>query len=1042
MIKLSINRPSLLVVLFAVLGVLAYTSYTRLSYEMMPSFSSDIIAISVIYPGAAPSEVESSVTKKIEDAVSSIEKIVDIESSAVESFSMTIVRFDQSADIDQALQDAKIRLDAIASTLPDNIKTPTLSKFSTADLPILNISTTSNLAATAFYDLVKNRIQPALARIDGVGQIQLLGGQEREIRVNVKKDALEQYGLSILQVVEVVQKANLEFPTGKVVNAEEEMTLRLKGKFQSLEDLRQLVVSTNQQGAAIRLYELAEVQDTQKKATDISRLNGKSSIALSITKRNDANSVEVSKKVRAELAELSEQYKNEALQFTVARDASEFTLEAVGAVFTDILIAIVLVALVMILFLHSFRNALIVMLSIPLSLMASVIAMFALDYSFNMMTLLGMSLVIGILVDDSIVVLENIFRHQEMGKDSKQAALDGSKEIFLTALSITLVLVIVFVPLSLAEGLAGNILRQFSMVVAISTLMSLFVSYTVAPALAARYSKVEHFKPDSFGDFVFGNFERLIQWLAELYAGVLAWCLRWWLVPMLVIGGLFYGSILLVSKGYIGSAFYNSGDAGEFLIQLELPKEATLKATNQVVQEIEQYLLAKKEVIQIFATVGSQTGLMFSGQASGNVAEINGKLIDKQLRTESALVYGVKMRNELQKLYPTIKIQSNQVSMIGGANDNPIQIIIGNVDFKVGMDYAQKMLDKLVTIPGVLEPELSIEESNPELTVETDRSEMATLGLDLQIVGATLQTAFAGNTDAKYREGGEEYDINIVLDAFDRKDQNDVSNLTFRNRFGQLIRLNQFGSIQQTVSTARIERLNRTPSVTVQSKVLGRPSGSVGADIQQWIADNPPPTGTDISYDGDLRRQSESFSSLGTAFLISFIFIYLIMVALYDSYLYPLTVMFSIPVGLIGALLALALVMETLNLFTILGIILLNGMVAKNAILLVDFANQAKEEGMNTRDALIASGKTRLRPILMTTVSLVIGMIPLATAAGAASEWKNGLAWVIIGGLMSSLFLSLILVPILYQGVDWMKLFFRQIVASSRLSVKPSQSGE
>ena len=1024
MIKLAINRPSLLVVLFAVLGVLAYNSYTRLSYEMMPSFSSEIIAISVIYPGAAPSEVANSVTKKIEDTVSSMEKITDIESSAVESFSMTIVRFTQDADIDQALQDAKIRLDAIASTLPDDIKTPTLSKFSTGDLPIMSISTTSNLPAAAFYEMVKNRIQPTLARVEGVGQINILGGQEREIKVNVQQDALEQYGLSILQVVQAVQKGNLEFPTGKVESEEGEKTLRLTGKFQSLEDLRQLVVATNPQGAPVRLYEVAEIQDAQKKIKDISRLNGKSSIALSILKRNDANSVEVSKEVRKVLDIMTKQYEAQQLQFSIARDASVFTLEAVGAVFTDIIIAIVLVALVMVLFLHSFRNALIVMLSIPLSLLASVITMDALGYTFNMMTLLGMSLVIGILVDDSIVVLENIFRHQEMGKDSNQAAVEGSKEIFLTALSITLVLVIVFVPLSLAEGLAGNILRQFSIVVAVSTLMSLFVSYTVAPALAARYSKLEHFKPDTFADFIFGNFEKMIESLANLYGRLLAWCLRWWFVPMILIVGLFYGATLLITKGYIGTAFYNAGDAGEFLIQLELSKDAPLKATNQVVQEIEQYLMEKRGVIQVFSTVGSQTGLMFSGQASSNVAEINAKLINKQLRKESALVYGVKMRNELQQLFPNIQIQSNQVSMIGGANDNPIQVIIGNVDFEVAMDYAQKMLRKLESISGVLEAELSIEEGQPEITVTTNRSEMASLGLDLQMVGATLQTAFAGNTDAKYREGGEEYDINIQLDAFDRNDQNDVGNLTFINRFGQLIRLNQFANLEETISTARIERLNRTPSITVQSKVLGRPSGSVGADIQQWIADNPPPIGTDISYDGDLRRQSESFSSLGTAFLISFIFIYLIMVALYDSYLYPLAVLFSIPVGIIGALLALALVMETLNLFTILGIILLNGLVAKNAILLVDFANQAKAEGMDTKAALIASGKTRLRPILMTTVSLVIGMIPLAVAAGAASEWKNGLAWVIIGGLLSSLVLSLILVPLLYQMIDWGKRVF------------------
>ena len=427
MIELSIKRPSLLVVFFSILAVLGVVSYNNLSYELIPKFSSPVLTITTFYPGASPSEVETSVTQEVEDALSTLEKISSIRATSIESFSIVILQFQEDAKVDLLLQDAQRKLDGIASILPEDADPPTISKFSADDFPIMAIGSSSTLPSGDFYDLMEERIKPQLSSIAGVGEVNQLGGQEKEIRVNLKKDKLEQYGISILQVVQVVEASNLDFPTGKIKNENQQILIRLAGKFQSVDDLRQLVVTTNKDGSPIRLYEVAEIQDTQKEIEDLNRVDGDASIGLSILKQSDANAVDVSKAIQEKLKELEGQYAKEKLAFKIASNSSDFTLNAVEAVQHDLVLAIILVAVVMLFFLHSFRNALIVMVAIPASLVSAVIAMYALGYTFNLMTLLAMSLVIGILVDDSIVVLENIFRHLEMGKSSKQAAIEGSK---------------------------------------------------------------------------------------------------------------------------------------------------------------------------------------------------------------------------------------------------------------------------------------------------------------------------------------------------------------------------------------------------------------------------------------------------------------------------------------------------------------------------------------------------------------------------------------------------------------------------------------
>ncbi len=1024
MIKLSIDRPSLLVVVFSALTLLGLFSYQQLSYELIPKFSAPVLTISTLYPGAAPAEVENSVTRRIEDAISGLEKITTINSTSLENYSVVIVQFKDNVNIDVALQEAQRKLDQIQNTLPQDADVPIISKFSSDDFPIMSVGATSTLPATKFYDLMDDQIKPALSQLEGVAQINLIGGVEREIRVNVKKDKLEQYGLSILQVTQAIQQANLEFPTGKVKDNNEQVSIRLAGKLKTVEEIRNLSVATNAAGAPIKLSEIAEVIDTEKEITSLTRVDGTPSIGLQVLKQTDANAVAVSALVREEFKKLEEQYKNEALRFDIAGDSSDFTLEAVDAVTHDIILAILLVAAVMLLFLHSLRNALIVLIAIPVSLVTTFIGMYALGYTFNLMTLLAMSLVIGILVDDSIVVLENIYRHLEMGKKSRQAALDASREIFLAALSITMVIVVVFLPLSVLTGIVGNIMRQFAVVVMISTLLSLLVSYTITPSLAARFSKLQHYKKGSLANLIFGSFERGLTNLTNRYINILKWSLRYRAVVLITTTIVFFSSFFLVVGGYIGSEFFTQSDQGEFIVQFELPKDATIEETNSLTQKVEKYFFEQPEVTGVFTTVGTNTG-QFGGQNSSYLAEMQIKLVDKDQRNVSTPVYAWNTKNTLEQMFPGVEISASEVGFVGGgANDAPIQVFVSSTELAQAMEYADKLLEKTKSIKGTLEPELSIEDGNPEISVQVDRLRMSELGLSMASVGATLQTAFSGNTDAQFKDGNNEYDINVLLDQFDRRNAQDVASITIMNNRGQLIKLEQFATITPTVGPSRLERSDRNPSVKLTSKALGVPSGTIGAEMQAWVAENPPPPGVNIKYDGDLKNQNEGFASLGLALLAGIIFMYLIMVALFDSYLYPVVVLLSLPVAMVGAFLALALTMNTLNIFSILGIIMLMGLVAKNAILLVDFANQAKAQGHNTFESLIQAGQERLRPILMTTMALVIGMTPIALAEGAASEWKNGLGWVLIGGLISSMFLTLLVVPAGYQVVDNMTAFF------------------
>ncbi|SDM40617.1 efflux RND transporter permease subunit [Siphonobacter aquaeclarae] len=1013
--EIAIKRPLLVTTVFTVLILFGLISYQQLSYNLLPKFEANVISVMTTYRGAAADEVETNVTKRIEDAVSALEGLDRITSTSQEGASIVVIQLKNDANVTQAQQDAQRKVDQILPLLPDEADRPVINKFSTDELPVLRMGVTANLSPTQLYDLVDDKLKPQLSNVAGVGQVSVIGGTEREIQVNLDPSKLRAYGVSVGQVAQAINAANASYPAGQIETQESQLSIRFDATVQTVNKIRELIIARRTNGGDVQLKDLGEVVDGTAKVTAINHINAQPSVGVQILKQSDANAVEVSKLVRQRITVLEKQYASSGLKFNIAADQSTYTLASANAVVDDLFLAVLIVSVVMLLFLHSFRSSLFVLVALPSSMIPTFMLMSLSGFSLNLMTLMALSLVVGILVDDSIVILENINRHMEMGKTRRQAALDGREEIGFTALAITLVDVVVFVPLALTGGLIGNILREFSLVVVFSTLMSLLVSFTLTPLLASRFGKVEILKPGTLWGNLNLGFERLLDRITDYYGRVLAKALsrkRWVFLAVIV---LFFGSIALVPGGFIGAAFMPQTDQGEITIQLELAPTASIRQTNEITQRAERILMNHKEVTNVFSNVG-YTGNNLTSSSNANIADLNVKLTDKKLRSISTEEFGIMAKKEIAQI-PGVKVTVSPVGIVG-TSQAPIQIAVKGTDMESIRQTAAKVKQVVQSVPGTQDVKYSVKDPKPEVTVKLDREKMAQLGINASDVGMALQTAFRGDDRSKFKQNGNEYDILISLDQFNRSRPEDVAHLLFVNNQGRSFELSQFAKIDEQIGESVLERIDRLSSITVNSQVVGRPVGTVGSDIQAKMANEKLPEGVSIQYLGQLQQQSDAFGSLGQALVLAILLVYFIMVALYESVVYPFVVLFSIPVALIGALLALALSMESLTVFSIVGMIMLLGLVAKNAILIVDFANHLKAQGHDVIHALVEAGKERLRPILMTTLAMIFGMLPIALASGAGAETKNGMAWVIIGGLTSSLLLTLLVVPSVYLVVD------------------------
>lgn len=1018
--ELSIKRPITVIVLFLVIAILGVLGYSSLQAELMPKFTPPSMNVQVVYPGASPTEVESSLTRKLEDALSSLQGIESMRSFSFEGMSMVFVSFTYGTDIDKAISDAQNKIDSKKAALPSSILAPMINKITVDEKSVMRLSVTSSLEPQEFSDFVERNVIPELLRIPGMAKVDAVGERPREIQVNLDMEAMRALGIAPVQVMGAIRAANLDFPTGSLRNDRTHTILRLSGKLQGVDEIRNLVLLTLPTGTQIRLSDIAEVTASAKDANKLARVDGKEAVLLNIFKQGDANAIDLSNRVATACEALENSHADIQLSLNTISDTSTFTRASIRSVFTDLLLAILLVTLVILVFLHNGRDALIVMLVVPLSIIGTFIGMKLFHFTLNMMSLLGLSVVIGVLVDDAIVVVENVYRHIEMGKKSVEATVDAMREIGFTVVTITLVLVVVFLPIALTNSLVSDIMRQFCGVIIFAILFSLLSALTLVPLLTSRFGKLEVLRRDRlWGRWMLG-FEKAVRAFGEWVARILRWSLghkRWVGAVVLAVTVLVCA---LFPAGFIGFEFMPDVDQSEFSVLLEMPKDISMEESSKLVARAETWLLEQPEITEVASMIGLTNSNSESSAGAPYLAELSVKMVPPSARRLSVNPYIARLRPQLSDYLVDAKVRMFAAAIHGAANSADIDYVISGTQSDSVALFSEYALTALRGTPGTVQPQLSSGTGMPEVEISVDREKMSALGLGLDNVGLTLQMVFQGNTSLKYVENDYDYDIDIRADRFYRESIDDVAGLTFVNAQGSRITLDQFADIRLGTGPNRLERYNRNPSVSISANVVGRSAGAVSGEFLSKVSDKARSMGVTLTPVGDMKSMAESMRVMTVALLLSLILMYLAMVVLYNNWVDPLVVMVSIPFSVLGAILALALSGTSLNIYAMLGLVMLVGLVAKNAILLVDFANEQLRAGHGMDESLVAAVRLRTRPILMTALSTIIGMIPVAVASGSSAELRNGIGWVIIGGMTVSTLLTLVVVPVVF------KLFHRQ----------------
>lgn len=1012
---LSIRRPIYVIVLFLVIGILGLLGFSSMKAELMPKFTPPSLNVQVIYPGASPTEVESSLTVKLEDVLSGLSGVESMRSYSFESMSMVFVSFTYGTDIEKAIKDAQNKIDSKKAELPSSILSPIINEISVDAKSVITLAVSSDLDAADFSDLVKYSIIPELQRIPGMAKVETVGAREREIQVNMDMGVMRELGITPMQVLGVMKGANLDFPTGSLRDGRTNTAVRLTGKLKSVEEIRGLVLMTLPNGTQIRLSDIADVNETSADVNTIARVDGEEAVLVNIFKQENANAIELSDRVAETVAGLESRYGSVGLAVRTVSDSSNFTRESIKSVLEDLLLAVLLVAFVILIFLHNWRNALIVMLVVPLSLIGAFIGMKLFNFTLNIMSLLGLSVVIGVLVDDAIVVIENVCRHMEMGKGALQATKDAMEEIGVTVITVTIVLVIVFLPIALTNSLVSDILRQFCGVIIFAILFSLLSSLTLVPLLTSRFGKVDTLDTTTLWGKALSRFEGVVSSFGDWVAGILRKALgrkRWVGVVVLALTVLICA---LFPMGFIGFEFMPKVDQSEFTVLLELPKDISIEESSLQVARAESWLMQQKEIVEVVSMVGLTSSNNQSNQGVPYLAELKVKMVPPSERKKSVHLYISGLRRELTDYLVDAKVDVYAAALHGAGNSADIEYVItGSKADSVAL-FGEYALAEMKSIPGTMQQHLSSGSGRPEVEVVVDREKMSALGLSLDNVGIGLQMAFQGNTSMKFVKDDHEYNINLRADNFYRSDIDDVAGLCFINQQGSRVTLDQFADVRVGTGPNRLERYNRNSSVTISANVVGISAGEASGAFLDKVSAKAEEMGVSLETVGDMKSMMDSMGVFAVALLLSIILMYLSLVLLYNNWADPLVVMFSIPFSILGAILALALSATSLNIYAMLGLVMLVGLVAKNAILLVDFANERIGEGMDVDDALVEAVKLRTRPILMTALSTIIGMIPVAVASGSSAELRNGIGWVIIGGMTLSTMLTLVVVPVVYK---------------------------
>jgi hydrophobic/amphiphilic exporter-1 (mainly G- bacteria), HAE1 family len=1029
----AIKRPLVTVVMMVALVVFGAAALMMLKTDEYPDVAPPFVSVGVVYPGASPDGVESEILTPIEEQIRSIAGVKQVQGYAYDGYGLMVVEFQFEKDLGEATQEIRDNISSIRSELPPEMKEPIIKKLNDTDTPIVSMALSSTVLSPAeMTRLADPGITRELRSLPGVAEVKVFGTQERELTVQLKPAALQASKVSVGEVVQALQLQNLAVPVGRVQGAFDERSIRLKGRLEGPQEFAQLVVA-ERNGTLVRLGQVADVIDGTEEPRTIALFNATEAVGIDVKKSKGYSTTDVSDRVRARVAELQKDLPA-GTKLELVRDAGTRVDYAVKNVQSALVEGAILTVLVVFIFLNSWRSTVITGVALPISVLASFIAVWAMGFKLETMSLLGLSLAIGILIDDAIVVRENIVRHVEMGKDHFTAAREGTDEIGLAVAATTFSILAVFVPIGFMPGIGGQWFKPFALTIACSVFVSLFVSFSLDPMLSAYWPdphKQEHEKA-----WITKKLDVFNNWFnrqANAYRRVIAWALDHRIAMFFLATGSMVVAMAMPFLGLVGGEFLPEDDRAELNIQLETPPGSNLQYTRLKAEEAGRIARAHPEVRYTYITLGDQTS------GSVDVGNIYVRMTPKNTRKKSVAQLGEELREETKRVAGVTL--SVFISDFGGGRKTLQIQVIGSGDNAALNRAADQVLAELKQVPGAVDIGLSTKGQKPELNVELNRGVAGSMGVTVGQVAQALRPAFAGVDVGDWKDpSGETRNVEVRLVPESRRRPSDLEQLPISvidpsTGAPATMPLGQVAKITESVGPAIINHLDGDQVVFVQSNVAGRSSGEVNADIKSRLEKLQLPPGVRWEMGGEAKDQAEVFGQIFFALGVAILLMYLILVVQFGSFLDPLAILVSLPLSMIGVMLGLVITGNTINIMSMIAIILLAGIVAKNAILLIDFAKWAREEqGMHIREALIEAGAIRLRPILMTTFALIAGMVPVALGRGEGAQFRAPMGIAVIGGVVTSTILTLVVIPTVYEVLDETRRWF-----GSKFGFKPKQ---
>ncbi|SFL40079.1 efflux RND transporter permease subunit [Pelosinus propionicus] len=1013
MIDTFIKRPVFTTMIVMLLVVFGLGAYPYLGIDLNPDVEYPIVNITVTYTGASPEEIESLITKPIEDAVSSVSGIKSLSSVSREGASQITLEFEFGTNPKLAANEVREKVAGVRKRLPDEIDEPVVQRFDITAQSIVYFSLASDTRNRGeirklAIDVVKDELQ----RMDGVAQVDVFGATDREIHIYIDPKKIESYNISFQQIRDSINDQNINTPGGKVNEKGTELTVRTIGKYKNIDDIKNIIVA-NQQGRPILLNDVVTIEDGWAEERVYARTNGTPSVIIAVQKQSGTNTVDVAERVIKSMEHIKANLLPSDIKVSIVRDSSKYIRSSVEDVMVSLIFGGFLAIVITFLFLQNTRATLIGAIAIPTSIIATFFALKVMGFTLNNMSLMGLSLAVGILIDDAIVVIENIFRHMEEGLSPMEAARLGTTEISLAVVATTLSILAVFVPVGNMGEIIGQFFKQFGITVAFAVAFSLFVAFTLTPTLAAYWLKNNGESQKLQGNWswlqkILDKWEEGFLTLRDNYRFILQWSLKRpkKLVAFAILS-LFLNGLLLP---FLGVEFQPTYDSGEFNVILTATSGTSMDKMKELVEPIEKQVLAIPELESSFVLIGANRQL--------NKVSIGVRLIDGDKRSRSMS----QIMDELRVKFRNVKnlkvaVQSNQG--LGRGDSRPVQVGLRGPELEVLNRSAYDLAEAIKQIPGTTDVDISSDQSEPEVQIKLDAIKAADTGIDSTIAGDVIQIAFLGKTTKnQYNVADSDYDIRVQLQPANRLSIQDVANLRISSKTGTFVRLGDIADIKFSSGPTQIDRESRQRQVIVYANTVGASTGEVLNKVKELIPDLNLPLGYTYKFVGQAQMMQDSFKEIGKALLLAVILIYMVLAAEFESFVHPLTIMLSLPFSLVGAILGLLISGKTINMMSLIGIIMLMGLVTKNAILLIDNTMHLQKKGMPITDALVEAGALRLRPILMTTMAMIFGMMPVALGLGAGAELRSSMGVVLIGGLVTSTFLTLIIVPLVYFLID------------------------